>query len=55
MKEGSGHGASLIKLIGAHFWTQNVWSLSLGAISNFCEGPGLPWLGVRVWGTKGLF
>jgi hypothetical protein len=29
--------------------------LSLGAIWNLCEGPGLPRLGIRVWGPKGLF
>jgi len=26
-----------------------------GEIWNCCEGPGLPWLGIRIWGTEGLF
>jgi len=56
MKVGSGNGASLIKLIWASFLdTDYVGSLSLGAIWNSCEGSGLPRLGIRVWGTKGLF
>jgi hypothetical protein len=56
MKEGSGNGSSLIKLIWAHFLDPDyVINLSLGAIWNFCEGPRLPSLGFRVWGTKGLF
>jgi hypothetical protein len=45
MKEGSGNGASLIKLIWATlFWgdPDNVRSLSVGAIWNFSERPGLP-------------
>jgi len=54
--EGSGNGAPLIKSIWAPFLDPDyVTSLSLGAIRNFCEGPGLPLLGIRVWGTKGLF
>ena len=32
-----------------------VSSPNLGAIWNFCDGPELPWLGIRVWGTKDLF
>jgi hypothetical protein len=43
MKEGSGNGARLIKLIWAHFLDPGYFgSLSLSAIWNFCEGPGLP-------------
>jgi len=54
--EGSGNGAPLIKSIWALFLdTDYVPSLSLGAIRNFCERPGLPLLGIRVWGTQGLF
>jgi len=33
----------------------DVRSLSMGAIWGFCEGPGHPWLGIRVCGTKDLF
>ena len=33
---------------------ENVRSLSLGAIWNFGKGTGLPWLGIRLWGTTGL-
>jgi len=32
-----------------------VWSLNLGANWNCCEGPGLPRLGIRVWGTRACF
>ena len=32
-----------------------VRGLSLGAIWKCCEGPGLSWFGIRVWGTKDLF
>jgi hypothetical protein len=56
MKEGSGNTASLIKLIWAPFLDPDyVRSLSLGTIWNFCEGQGLPELGIRLWGKKGLF
>jgi len=46
----------LLNQFGLLFWIQitlgaTVW----GAVRNVCEGPGLPWLGIRVWGTKGLF
>jgi len=30
-------------------------NLNLGEIWNFCKGPGLPWLGITLWSTKGLF
>jgi hypothetical protein len=41
--EGVGNGASLIKLIWAPVLDPDyVMSQSLGAIWNFCEGPGLP-------------
>jgi len=54
--EGSGNGAPLIKSIWAPFLDSDyVTYLSLGAITNFCEGPGLPLLGIREWGTKDLF
>jgi hypothetical protein len=55
MKDGSGNGASLITLIWALLDPDYVRSLSLGANWNFYEGPWLPRLGIRVWGTKGLF
>jgi len=55
MKEGSGNGAFLINLIWVFLDPDYVRRLSLGAIRNFCEGPGLPWFGVSVWGIKGLF
>jgi len=43
MKVGFGNGAPLIKLIWVPFLDPDyVGSLSLGAIWNFCEGPGLP-------------
>jgi len=43
MKEGSGNGPSLITLILSHFLDPDcVMSLSVGAIWNCCEGPGLP-------------
>ena len=43
MKEGSGNGASLITLRWAPFLDPDyIRTLSLGAIWNFCEGPGLP-------------
>ena len=32
---------------------ENVTSLRLGAIWNFCKGTGLPWFDIRLWGTKG--
>jgi len=36
-------------------WTQMMLGvLSLGVIWNFSKGTGLSWLGIRVWGTKGL-
>jgi hypothetical protein len=56
-KEGCGYRESFIKLILALFLPlpDKVRSLSLGAIWNFIEGPGLPRLGISVWGTKGLF
>ena len=56
MENGSGNVASLINLIWAPFVNPYyVRSLSLGAIWNCSDGPRLPWLGIRVWGTKGLF
>jgi hypothetical protein len=56
MREGYGNGASIIKLIWALFLDPDyIRSLDLGAIWNCCGGPGLPWFGIRVWGTKGLF
>jgi len=54
MREGSENGASLINLMCSSLDPDYVKSLNLGAIWNFCEGPGLPWLGIRVWGTKSL-
>jgi hypothetical protein len=27
-------------------------SMNLGANWNFCEGQGIPWLGIRAWGTS---
>jgi hypothetical protein len=55
MKEGSGNGAPLTKLNSAPFLDPDyVTSLSMGAIRNCCEGSGLPWLGISLWGTKGL-
>jgi hypothetical protein len=32
---------------------EDIKSLSLGAIWNFGNGTGLPWTGIRLWGTKG--
>jgi len=32
---------------------EDVNSVSLGAIWNFSKGTGLPWLDIRLWGTKG--
>jgi len=58
MMKGSGKGASLIQFNWAPFLDIDcVRSLSLGAIWNCYEGsgPGLPWLGIRVWGTQGVF
>jgi hypothetical protein len=43
MKEGSGNGASVMKLIWAPFLDPDyVRCLSMGEIWNFYEGPGLP-------------
>jgi hypothetical protein len=42
MKEGSGKGEPLIKLIWAFFDPDYVRSLRLGAVWNLCKGPGLP-------------
>jgi len=56
MKEGTGNDTSLINLImGSYLDPDYVRSLNLGANWNFCVGAGLPCLGIRVWGTKGLF
>ena len=56
MKEGTGNGACLINFIRGSFLDPDyVRSLNLGAILNFCEGAGLPCLGISLWGTKGLF
>jgi len=33
----------------------DIRSLSVGAMWDFPEGPGRPWLGIRLWGTKALF
>jgi len=56
MKVGSGKRASIIKLIWALFLHPDyVRNLNLGAIWNFCERRGLPELGIRIWGMKGLF
>ena len=33
---------------------EDIKSVSLGAIWNFNKGTGLPWTGIRLWGTKGL-
>jgi hypothetical protein len=33
---------------------EDITSLSMGAIWNFSKGTGLPWTGIRLWGTKGL-
>ena len=33
---------------------EDIKSLSLGAIWNFSKGTGLPWIVIRLWGTKGL-
>ena len=38
------------------FWTQRMFkSLSQWVNQNFCKDTGLPWLGIRLWGTKGPY
>jgi hypothetical protein len=33
---------------------EDIKSLCLGGIWNFSKGTGLPWTGMRLWGTKGM-
>jgi hypothetical protein len=39
--------------LGSFFLDPEDMSLNLGAIWNFSKGTGLPWTGIRLWGTKG--
>jgi hypothetical protein len=54
MKEGSGNGASQIKLIWALLFKSRLcWEPELAENLNFCEGLRFSWLGIRIWEQKG--
>ena len=56
MKDGSGNGVSLMKLIWASFlWIQNMLGARVWGQSGTSGMTRAPLLGIRIWGTRGLF